>query len=220
MIFSILQFLLNLPMVPVLSAIIESAAVPITLTMAPMHVTVTHTSDSFHDSSEGTRIIFSFAPAAVIFTFWRYSSTIASISVELSLSTLLVSLLSVSTERTPSASLRDAAAVIATDRDDVSWTSSNIIVFRGDCGSPNRSHSRSNSSLCLFFFARDGTTNFGVLKHRNMRRDTLPAVAAVVAAKETALCDGLTPDTFSRLYDNDESSAIEQNQHSISRLNT
>lgn len=198
------------PIVPVPSAIIDSAAIPITLTIAPMHVTVTHTIDTFHDSSEGIRIIFSFVPADVTFTFWRYSSTIASISVELSLSALLVSRLSsASGERALSPSLCGAAAAMATESDEVSCASSKMIVFRGDCGSPNRSHSRSSSSLCLFFLAREGTINFGVLKQRNMRRDTLPAVVAVVVASDTALCDGFTPDVFRRLYDNDESPRVE-----------
>lgn len=198
------------PIVPVPSAIIDSAAIPITLTIAPMHVTVTHTIDTFHDSSEGIRIIFSFVPADVTFTFWRYSSTIASISVELSLSALLVPRLSsASGERAFSSSLCGAAAAMATESDEVSCASSKMTVFRGDCGSPNRSHSRSSSSLCLFFLAREGTINFGVLKQRNMRRDTLPAAVAVVVASDTALCDGFTPDVFRRLYDNDESPRVE-----------
>lgn len=45
-----------------------------------------------------------------------------------------------------------------------------------------------------------------MLKHRNMRRETLPAVVAVDDANETALCDGFVPDVFRRLYDNDDSS--------------
>lgn len=198
----------NLPVVPVPRATIDSAAAPINVTAAPKHVTVTHTIDTFHDSSDGIRNIFSFLPADVTFTFWRYSSTIASMSVELSLSALVVSLLIASTDPTLPASLRGTtvAAATVTDSDDVSWTSSKMTVLRGDCGSPNKSHSRSNSSLCLFFFGRVGTTSFGVLRQRNMRRDTLPAVVAALAFNETALCDGFTLVVCKRLYDNEESS--------------
>lgn len=103
-------------------------------------------------------------------TFCRYSSTMASISVALSDSLLLLPSISCSASSQPETLALGIG--MATDKLEVSCSLSKMTVFRGDCGSPSNNHSRSNSSS--FFEHRDfdlgSGTIFGLLKHRKIRR--------------------------------------------------
>lgn len=136
--------------------------------------------ESCHDSIDGMRRIFSDGPEVVTSTFCRYSSTTASISVELSESLLLwISSCDVG-DCIASTSWFDgfSGPVGVIVNVDVSCSSSTMMVLRGDVGSPNKSHSLSISS---FFFLVRGfgfgiDTIDGLLKQRKIRRETSPAV--------------------------------------------
>lgn len=162
--------------------------------------------ESCHDSCDGIRSTFSDGPDDVTSTFWRYSSTAASMSVELSLLLFVPSSLPRQLSIIASFVVMDdfccwwavglsgspvGGAIVSVE---VSCSSSSrIMVFRGDVGSPNSSHSRSNSSvrdcfLCRCFFGID--TMDGLLRHRKIRRDTSPTPLAVVAAAvDRLVCD-------------------------------
>lgn len=151
--------------------------------------------ESCHDSCDGIRSTFSLGPEEVTSTFCRYSSTAASMSVELSLLLILPSSLTIVRQLSIVVlgnccgcccwwwcwfvmTLSDTPAGGAIVSVDVSCSSlSKIIVFLGDVGSPNRSHSLSSSSLRGCFLWR-GFFGIDTMDGRH-RRIRPPADVAV-----------------------------------------
>lgn len=114
-----------------------------------------------HDSIDGMRSTLSVGPDVVTSICCRYSSKTASISVELSESEV---------SGCPSIDSGVTGATGIVDSDDVSCSSSNTTVFRGDVGSPNKSHSFSQSFFFFLFrgFGLGIATIDGLLKHRKI----------------------------------------------------
>lgn len=105
---------------------------------------------------------------------------------------------------------------MTTDRLEVSCSLSIMTVFLGDCGSPSRSHSRSNSSS--FFehldFDLGSGIIFGLLKQRKIRRGIFAAdpITDELLLPAVAL-GGSVCTVFNRLYANDVSSAKAKTCH-------
>lgn len=132
----------------------------------------------------------------ITLTFCLYSSTTASISVELSDS--------VRSKDTDSSSAREGSASVNIDVSAMSCELSSNTVFRGDCGSPNKSHSSSGFGLTRDLDLGNGTA-LGLLKNQS----PLPEGAVDVA--DTGLAGAVVS---KRLYACVESSLTErQNQN-------
>lgn len=98
-------------------------------------------------------------------TFCLYSSTMASISVELSVSVIICRSMHSMSDVGWSDKILDSASGAFT-------------ITRGDCGSPSSSHSLSSSSSCCIFLSLDLDVGiamaFGLLKHHILRLDDVP----------------------------------------------